>query len=187
MVSGFACGEHYRHQILQRRMRSRLVVIPPPPGGQDLRLQQGGKFFAIQMFVPQPAVERFHIRVLPRTARRDLQGAHRLGLQPCLHRLGHELRRPSSARPPRPAISTAARRSSGRSQCHRSRLRWAGWPRAAGCRSGSCPNAASCPAFAATFSPSSRQSRCTRLGFTRSPSWRIARTPCDTPPAAAAG
>lgn len=40
------------------------VVIPPPPGGQDLRLQQGVKFFAVQMLFPQPAVERFLLRLI---------------------------------------------------------------------------------------------------------------------------
>ena len=85
-------GKHRRPQIFQRRMRPRFVVIPPPPGSQDLRLQQGGKFLAVQMFVPQPAVERFHIRVLPRTPRLNVDGFDAILLEPSLHDLGDELR-----------------------------------------------------------------------------------------------
>ena len=58
-----ARGEYHRRQIAQRRVPPSLVVVPPPPGAQDLRLQQGGKFLTVQMLVPQPAVERFHIRI----------------------------------------------------------------------------------------------------------------------------
>ena len=77
-----ACGELRRRLAAQRRMRPRLVIVPTPLGAQDPCLQFGGKFLPVQELVPQPAVERFTVGVLPRAPRGDVQRLHPLPRQP---------------------------------------------------------------------------------------------------------
>jgi len=44
----------------------------PPFFDQDLSFTQGEEDFAIEQFVPEPAIEAFTVSVLPRTARQGI-------------------------------------------------------------------------------------------------------------------
>ena len=65
-----------------------LVVLPPPALDEDLGFQKGVEALAIEALVAQLAVERFHIAVLPRTARFDEEGRDPDPVQPVPHRGG---------------------------------------------------------------------------------------------------
>ena len=49
-------------------MRAYRIVVPSPLLDQNLGLLQRVEKFAVEQLVPEPAVERFHVAVLPRAA-----------------------------------------------------------------------------------------------------------------------
>src|SRR3954469_15411113 len=59
--------------IPQRTVRPDLVVFPLPLPPQHARFQHAPKLFSLQKLVPQLAVERLRIPVLPRRPRLDVQ------------------------------------------------------------------------------------------------------------------
>src|SRR4051794_15139624 len=78
--------------IPQRTVRPDLVVFPLPLPPQHARFQHAPKLFSLQKLVPQLAVERLRIPVLPRRPRLDVQRLDLRPRQPGPQRLGDELR-----------------------------------------------------------------------------------------------
>lgn len=62
-----------RRPVLQTAVRSLFVVVAPPTFDDDLRLIQVAEPFHVEAFVSEPTVERFSLRILPRTARLDVE------------------------------------------------------------------------------------------------------------------
>jgi len=78
--------------VPQRTVRTAMIVLHPIPRPIGPRLGQIGKLLPRQKLVPQPAVERLGVAVLPRAARLDIQRLH-LGIgQPAANRRSDELR-----------------------------------------------------------------------------------------------
>lgn len=73
-------------------MRSHRVVVTPPSFDHDRGLLEGIEDFAIEQFVAQLAVERFHITVLPWAAGLDVSGPGADRSDPIPKRLSDELR-----------------------------------------------------------------------------------------------
>ena len=85
------CGGS-RGTVTQCTVRSARVVMDPPPFDDHLSFFQRVEDLPVQTFVPQLAIERFAVSVLPRTARFNEQ---RLGSQcaePLLHTIRAHLR-----------------------------------------------------------------------------------------------
>ena len=68
--------------IAQRTVRPHRVVLPSPSLDQDLGLRQRVEDLAVEQFVAQLPVERFHIPVLPGTPRLDKQRLYRQRREP---------------------------------------------------------------------------------------------------------
>ena len=68
------------------------LILPPPSLDQDLGFRERVKDLSVQQFIPQRAVERLDVPVLPRAARLDEQRLHLQGLEPEPDELRRELR-----------------------------------------------------------------------------------------------
>src|SRR3954468_5839 len=73
-------------------MRAHLVVVPSPALDHDLGLAQAVEDLAVEQLVAEPGVEALDEAVLPGAARGDVGGLGTHRRDPCLDRLGHELR-----------------------------------------------------------------------------------------------
>src|SRR5262245_6224309 len=98
-----------------------MVVLVSPLPRQHPRLQQAAELLGVEELVPQPAVERLRVPVLPRRARRDVQHLDRLLLQPAADRLRDELRAVVAADVPRRAAPADQRREHGDDRTRRQR------------------------------------------------------------------
>jgi len=56
-----------------------MIILPTIRFHQHLGLLQTRKRLGVEQLIPEPAVERFDIRILPRAARRDVQRRGHLG------------------------------------------------------------------------------------------------------------
>ena len=63
-------------------MRPHLIIFLPPLGNQYLGFGQRRENIPVEQFVPQFAVERLDIAILPRTARFDEEGLHAKFIEP---------------------------------------------------------------------------------------------------------
>src|SRR5882757_8930562 len=66
-------SEHSRGDVPQRTVWSLFVVSPPVLLQQHRCFLQAAEQLAVEQFVPQPAVERLAVRILPRASRLDVQ------------------------------------------------------------------------------------------------------------------
>src|SRR3954452_23576797 len=73
-------------------MRPDRVVMAPPAFYDDLGLAQRVEYFAVEQFVAQACVKTLDVSVLPRASWCDVGGLCTDRCNPCLHRLGDELR-----------------------------------------------------------------------------------------------
>ena len=64
-------GELGRCQVVERAVRTHLVVIATPGGDEDTRLRETGEPLVVEAFVAEAAVEAFDEGVLGRLARLD--------------------------------------------------------------------------------------------------------------------
>src|SRR5262245_14894986 len=78
--------------VAQRTVRPDRVVLLLPLLAQHPRLQQAGELLALQQLIPQPAVERLGVAILPRCPRLDVQRPDARPRQPGPQRLGNQLR-----------------------------------------------------------------------------------------------
>lgn len=85
-------GNTRRRRVVQRTVRPVMIVPPTVVFHQHLGLPQVSKLLRVEKLIPKAAVERLDVRVLPRTARRDVQRLDARFLQPLLNRRGYELR-----------------------------------------------------------------------------------------------
>ena len=69
-----------------------MIVRHPMILAEHLRLHQTREQFAVQEFIPETTVERFTVRILPWTARRDVQGSDATLRQELPNRIRDELR-----------------------------------------------------------------------------------------------
>jgi hypothetical protein len=67
------------------------VVIPAPAIGQALGLSHRGEQLGVEEFIPEPAVERLGIAVLPWGAWLDVRGGRTAALAPAPQGMGNEL------------------------------------------------------------------------------------------------
>ena len=86
-----AGGKRRRGLVVQRTMRSVVVVIESPTVNHPAGLLQAQEQFSVQQLVAQLAVEALHVAVLPRTALGDEQRLHVSPIEPRANGLGHEL------------------------------------------------------------------------------------------------
>src|SRR5262245_5860459 len=84
--------ERRRRAVAQRTVRPDRVVLLFPLLTQHPRLQQAGELFGLQQLIPQPAVERLGVAVLPRCPRLNVQCPDARLRQPGPQRLGDQLR-----------------------------------------------------------------------------------------------
>ena len=82
----------FRVALPRTFLRPHRVVLPPPSLDQDLCFGERVEDLAVQQFIAQLPVERFHIAVLPGTSRFDEQRLDGEGGQPVPHERRRELR-----------------------------------------------------------------------------------------------
>lgn len=81
----------YPYLVLQRTMRSAVIVIKPPTINDPTGLRQAKEQFSIQQFVPETTVEALHVAVFPRAPLGNEQRLHGGPVEPLGHFLGHKL------------------------------------------------------------------------------------------------
>src|ERR1700741_3609360 len=84
--------ELVRREIAEARMRTHLVVVPPPCFDEHFRLGTRMKPFEAQALIAEFAVEAFRDAILPRLARLDQCRSDALRDDPRQQSLGYELR-----------------------------------------------------------------------------------------------
>ena len=84
-------GRGSRGEPAQAAMRALRVVLDPPVLDQHLRLEQAVELLDGQELVAQPAVERLHVRVLPRRTGLDVAAARAAEPAPVAQGVGREL------------------------------------------------------------------------------------------------
>src|SRR5262249_12909893 len=90
-----------RRPVAQRAVGPNRVVLLPPGLRYHPRLQHAGELFPLQQLIPQPAVERLRVPVLPRRLGLDVQPAHPAARQPLPDGSRDELRAVVAADVPR--------------------------------------------------------------------------------------
>ncbi len=73
-------------------MWSHRIIVPSPAFDEHLRLFECVENLPIEQLVPQLAIERFNVTILPRAARFNIQRSHVQLAQPFAHILRRELR-----------------------------------------------------------------------------------------------
>lgn len=68
--------------VTRRAMWPYMFVVPPPPLGQNLHLNNSIKDFPVEQLIPEFSVKRFDIAVFPWAARLYEQGLGTHSLQP---------------------------------------------------------------------------------------------------------
>ena len=81
-----------RWPITQCAVRSMVIVVSSPRGGQYLRFLYTGEDLTVKQFISELTIEAFDIAILPWAARLDQQRLHAQPGEPGSHRPGHELR-----------------------------------------------------------------------------------------------
>jgi len=81
-----------RRLVAERGVRPHGIVVPPPLLDHDLGLGQRVEDLAVEQFVSEFTVERFHVAVLPRAAGFDLGGLGPDRGDPFAQRRSDELR-----------------------------------------------------------------------------------------------
>ena len=84
--------ELVRREIVEARMRTHFIIVPPPCFDDHLRLGAGTKPFEAQALVTELAVEAFGDAILPRLAGLDQCHSDILRSDPAQQCLGYELR-----------------------------------------------------------------------------------------------
>ena len=67
------------------------VVVGPPVLQENLGFEQGLEALAVQVLIPEPAIERFHPGVLPLAPRIDKDGVGAVEPAPVGHGISDEL------------------------------------------------------------------------------------------------
>src|SRR5678816_534196 len=86
------CCEFCRRPIVQRAMRTQLVVIASPRSDDHARSVETFKPMVVQAFVPEATIEAFNERVLRRLAWCDEFQLHAIAIRPLIERPTGELR-----------------------------------------------------------------------------------------------
>jgi len=109
-----------RREIANARMRTHLIIVPPPCLDDHLRFRTRAEPFEPEAFIAELAVEAFGDAVLPGLARLDQRGADPLRNDPRQQSLGDELWTVVAAQEGRrPALADQTRRSPAPSGCGR--------------------------------------------------------------------
>jgi hypothetical protein len=77
--------------VAERAMWAVAIVVIPPAPDEDLSFFEGGEDLAVKEFVPEFAVKRLDVAVLPGAARFDKEGVDLQVFKPTLDSLSAEL------------------------------------------------------------------------------------------------